>query len=191
APAFFWGGCENKAGKPRLMCETNKTELYALIGEQHADEQHLAKVELAETLERANGARPCAETDLDDVGTRASHDNDCTRRCVRIIRRIADGGADRNVPWNAGTDGFNRGVRQRAQRAGCWVLRVNDVDGEMGAQQRLVLVRHTGKQPRRSARVFHSSEILMLRRRCAAAPSAPSRGRPDRPPKGVQEHPGQ
>src|SRR4029077_3338022 len=98
----------------------------ALIGEQHADEQHLAQLELAEAFERARGVRFAAEADLDDVDAGLRHGDDSSRRRIHIMRRIAYGGADRSMPRNAGAYGLHRGVWQRSQHAGSRVLRVYD-----------------------------------------------------------------
>ena len=194
APRFLSAVSSIKPAKPASCREPNKIEFYALIGEQHADEQHLAKVELAETLERRlapdRALRPTLTMSAPAPAMAMTARAVASTSSVGSPMVALTGMCARNARAD-GLDGRRAAARPARRLHG--VLGIDDVGGEMGAQQRLGLVRHAGKQPRRSARVFHPSLRILeatLRRRCAAAPSAPSRGRSDRPPKAAPEHPG-
>ena len=193
-PRFLSKVSSMRPAKPASPARLASSRSSPLIGEQHADEQNVAELHLRQPLQHKLGAELGAQSDLDDVDTGAGHGVDGPHRRVDVIRRIADRGAHRHVAGHARADGLDGRQRQRAQRALQRVLGIDDVGGEMGAQQRLRLVRHAGEQPRRSAHVFHRFfEILFsrptLRQRCAAAPSAPSRGRSGRPRTAAPEHP--
>ncbi len=85
APRFLSAVSSIKPAKPADRASPDEVEIDALIGEQHADEQHLAQLELAEAFERARGVRFAAEADLDDVDAGLRHGDDSSRRRIHII----------------------------------------------------------------------------------------------------------
>ncbi|MCZ7595177.1 MAG: hypothetical protein M5U16_09835 [Hyphomicrobium sp.] len=128
-----------------------------MIDQQHADEADLAQGETAEPLQHRLRPGNLAETDLNDVGPRCRHAQNCIRARLHIITGIADRRAHRHVAWHAGADRRDGRGRQRAQRAGGGVLRVDNVGAERGDEARLALIHHAGKHSRRRAHVFHQS----------------------------------
>ena len=138
---------------PRVACAPDEIEVDARDRPAARRRAARRRGRASQPLSVSPAPTPAAEADLDDVGAGAAMAT--TARAVASASSAGSPMVALTGMWR-GTRAriaLHGGVRQRAQRAGGRVLRVNDVGGEMGAQQRFGLVRHAGKQPRRSARV--------------------------------------
>ncbi len=129
--ASLVGRVEHKSGAAGGGGVRNEFEIDAAIGQQDADEQDVGEVEFGEALQRLRRACLSTQPHFDDVGAGGGHGENGARRRLGIMRRIADGGAHRDMAWHARADRLDGRVRQRAQRAGRRVLGVDDIGGEM------------------------------------------------------------
>ncbi len=160
AAAVLAGGVEHRTSEARVRHGRDERRVGAQIGEHHTDDLRLSR----ERVERANALGPGRirkQSDLDEIDSGAGHRRRGAQDRFALHRQIADDGADRPLPGDAGDRRSHLAFGERTERAFCRVLQVDDVGATRDRDLGLFGAGHAGQEQRHGTAPLRAASIRL------------------------------